>query len=372
MHPSPDPASKEATAQGLDTTKIVNNIDIKDEKGEKYIFFYVFAEKPYLIESIFITLSCVNRIFFTDSMKHYDIDPDKLVQVFDTSTASYKFFWLRALLKCVRQGKAYAPIPFHTMVAAMVGMAWRPLTSGLFSFGKCDALVKRIYTLIFNSELNTRDLEERVQSYMEQNTHLEVVAEVVEAMTVYVPYRFLYPWLGAKMTNKQTAIASQDFEHNRCPYAIKGKTIQINPAWIEYLTDHIDILEGFAQWRFQQFLLKRNPKLVLPQEDTIPITADGMKVVCPVLTTPQQSSMDEMIRKIKKYEALIRKMAGCLPMQGTAKRSTTKPLVEINIDKNSGVSVVAESAEVKSHYHDGSIGIGHIEHVGEVKGKDKN
>ena len=55
----------------------------------------------------------------------------------------------------------------------------------------------------------------------------------------------------------------------RCIYSIEEDTIKINPIWIDYLIVHRNILEGFARYRLNCFLARRNPNFMLPFNRTL-------------------------------------------------------------------------------------------------------
>ena len=199
-------------------------------------------------------------------------DVKKLSQVFDNTSATYKFYWMLGLLDVVNNGRAHLPIPFTEMVARMLGKAWQPLLHGSFSFGKCDKLLHNIDHIIKRSPLNMYSLEDRVVYYMMYNSKNEIVNEVVNNLTRNVPYRFLYPWIGT-CYNSTAEILSRE-PKRRCIYFIEGDTIKINPIWINYLCLHRNILEGFAIHRLNCFLAKRNPSFVLPLESFFLHTAE--------------------------------------------------------------------------------------------------
>lgn len=242
-------------------------------------------------------------------MKTYDVDPGKLTQVFDTTTSTYKFYWLLALMDQIKLGKAYHTISFTEMVASMVGKAWNPITSGLFTFGKCDALIQRVRLLIFKSELRVYDVEERVRKYIAENADEPAVMDLVDKMTKYVPYRFLYPWIGSG-SNSDSAACSRDFATYRCPYEISKKSIRINPAWVEYLTDHRVMIEAFAKMQLQLFLLDRKNNILFADNDFVATTADGSSTSIAIQagmvaeSTPSYSvaKCDELEKKLKQME----------------------------------------------------------------------
>ena len=201
-----------------------------------------------------------------------DEDVKKLSQVFDNTSATYKFYWMLGLLDVVNNERAHLPIPFTEMVARMLGKAWQPLLHGCLSFGKCDKLLHNIDHIIKRSPLNMYSLEDRVVYYMMYNSKNEIVNEVVKNLTRNVPYRFLYPWIGT--CSNSTAETLSREPKRRCIYFIEGDTIKINPIWINYLSLHRNILEGFAIHRLNCFLAKRNPNFVLPFESFFLHTAE--------------------------------------------------------------------------------------------------
>lgn len=201
-------------------------------------------------------------------------DVRKLSQVFDNTSATYKFFWLLGLLDVVNCGRAHQPITFNEMVARMLGKAWNALTISHFSFGKCDALLENIFLLVRKTPLNYVSLEERVVCYMLKNPNDSLVKDIVKRLTHNVPYRFLYPWIGF-CSNPQAVVLSNE-EERRCIYSIEKDRIKINPIWIRYLQAHSHILEGFAIHNLNCFLAKRNPNFILPIENNISKTADGL------------------------------------------------------------------------------------------------
>ena len=115
-------------------------------------------------------------------------------------------------------------------------------------------------------------LEDRVVYYMMYNSKNEIVNEVVNNLTRNVPYRFLYPWIGT--CSNSTAETLSREPKRRCIYSIEGDNIKINPIWINYLSLHRNILEGFAIHRLNCFLAKRNPSFVLPLESFFLHTAE--------------------------------------------------------------------------------------------------
>lgn len=244
-------------------------------------------------------------------MKTYDVDPDKLAQVFDNTTATYKYYWFLALLEQIREGKAYQIITFAEMVAAMISKAYAPITSGQFTFGKCDALIKRTMSIIYNSELKACDVEERVRTYIIEHSHEPLIKDIIDKMTKYVPYRFLYPWIGT-MTNGETATASQDFETNKCPYAIVKKAIRLNPAWVQYFSDHLTFFEDFGLLELQRFLMAYNENIFMADNETIAAggysTSYSSQMGFAAESVPEYGKKPQYAELEKKYKQTLREL----------------------------------------------------------------
>ena len=200
-------------------------------------------------------------------------DREKLSHVFDNTTATYKFYWMLSLLDIVEQGRAHSTITFEEMVARMVSKAWQPAKIGLFDFGKCDTLCRRIDNLIVSSPLNIMSMEDRVRCFITSNRDMKSIKMLVKEMTKYVPYRFLYPWIGVCNNSEAQQLSQQDTR--RTLYYIKDKTLVINPIWRKYLIENSIYLHGWAFERLCIFLNQRNPGYILPASSDCRLTADG-------------------------------------------------------------------------------------------------
>lgn len=200
-------------------------------------------------------------------------DKEKLSHLFDNTTATYKFYWMLSLIDIVQQGRSGSTISFDEMVARMISKAWQPAKVGMFDFGKCDSLRKRIDMLIGLSPLNITSMEDRVRCFIISNKDMFIVRKMIKEMTTYVPYRFLYPWIGS-CTN--TEAEKRSHEAKRRPlYIITGNTLVINPLWRRYLIENARYLHGWAFERLCHFLHQRNPGFILPDTSDILFTADG-------------------------------------------------------------------------------------------------
>ena len=198
----------------------------------------------------------------------------RLSQVFNSTTATYKFYWFVALLDIVVKERK-ARMSFWEIIAGMVAESWYPIHYFKLSFGKSDSLYDQ--SLALQQELNIPiDADkERIKRVLLDNIGNSRVKSLLRVFTLNVPYRFLSPWIPFTI-NSDVIARSQRFENN-CLYAINGETIELNPIWNEYLMEHYGILRDFAFWNLAFFLQKRNPNVPdVPSKLIKPIQRDSL------------------------------------------------------------------------------------------------
>ena len=198
----------------------------------------------------------------------------RLAQVFNSTTATYKFYWFVALLDIVVKERK-ARMSFWEIIAGMVAKSWYPIHYFKLSFGKSDSLY--VQSLVLQQELNiTIDADKsRIKRILLDNIDNSRVKSMLRVFTLNVPYRFLSPWI-TYTTDRDVIARSQRFENN-CFYALKGETIELNPVWSDYLMEHYGILRDFAFWNLAIFLQKRNPNVPdVPSKLIKPILRDSL------------------------------------------------------------------------------------------------
>ncbi len=181
-----------------------------------------------------------------------------LSQVFNNTTATYKFYWFVSLLEIVvRERKT--TISFWEIIAGMVAESWYPIHYFNLSFGKLDSSYCQSMALQEELGIAIDSDKEKIKQTLLAHIDDPQVRGLLRIFTRNVPYRFLSPWI--TYTNDSDVVArSQKFENN-CLYAIKGETIEVNPVWVDYLAEHYGILRDFAFRNLAVFLQKRNPKV---------------------------------------------------------------------------------------------------------------
>ena len=198
----------------------------------------------------------------------------RLSSVFNNTTATYKFYWFVALIDVVVKERKTS-ISFWEIIAGMVAESWYPIHYFKLSFGKSDSLY--VQSLALQQKLNIPiDADKRkIKQTLIDNIGNNQTRNLLRVFTLNVPYRFLSPWI--KYTSDSDVVARSKRFENNCLYAISGETVELNPVWIEYLTEHYSILRDFAFWNLAVFLQKRNPNVPdVPSKLIRPILRDSL------------------------------------------------------------------------------------------------
>lgn len=185
-----------------------------------------------------------------------------LNRAFDKTVATYKYYWFLGMLDLfVKQGKTRMNV--WEIMVTMVANAWYPVNYFRLSFGKSESLYEAILALQkeYNIPINisVRDLTDLLKELIQRPD----VRKRLNFLQMNVPFRFLRPWIDTS-DDRQTVIRSQTFE-NGCLYKLEKEHgtlwVELNPVWLDYLSENYDILCAFAYWGLTGFLQVRNPNV---------------------------------------------------------------------------------------------------------------
>ncbi|PSL03451.1 HNH endonuclease domain-containing protein [Cecembia rubra] len=180
-----------------------------------------------------------------------------LASCFDSTSATYKYYWFLSILDCLNGGIRI--IEKRELFARMVAIPWYTVNYFQVSFGKQDVIhravenIKRIENISIEEHKNVI-VEKLVQS---QNQETQ---KTLNHFNNQVPHWFLAPWLKGEKLISRIYSRSQGFE-NDCLYALYPNHVEINSNWIPYLIQNIRFLRDFCFWNLAIFLQKRNPGL---------------------------------------------------------------------------------------------------------------
>ena len=182
-------------------------------------------------------------------------------------SASYKAFWLRAILKEV-QADNYE-IPFKKLVCQMVAFAWYPISAYKLYFGACDNLAKVVNYISQKENFNSNYSEKDLFNYL-MNSSDKTIIKMLKDLTYNVPYRFLSPFfkneVKGKKSNVEKIIEELSVTDKDCVYEIRTdesgeKYIKIKKQWINYLKYNYAILNDWTSYKLTCFLQVRNPNV---------------------------------------------------------------------------------------------------------------
>ncbi len=197
------------------------------------------------------------------------VEVAKLAGVFSDTTNSYKFYWFLSILDSLREN-GQPLISMRDLSLRMVANVWYPLDYFKLSFGKQDGF-KPIADDV--SQLLTVDNRPTAPGLITQLNRalsaadLQRLTDRVAVLLRWVPFRFIRPFFEAEMhkvpeyqVNKR--IAELAAQSTKAPYRFAGNSIELHPAWVEYLQKHQGILRGFVFWHVVRFLQKHNPNVI--------------------------------------------------------------------------------------------------------------
>lgn len=199
----------------------------------------------------------------------------KLGQVFDNTSATYKFYWMLGILDLLPLHND-GIIPIREIQARMVARAFPTIAYFKLSFGKQDSL----------GELITNEIIGRLG--LDPKSSAEIVAlkahslgNQLDNITQIVPFRFLSPWIdnpkGLRSSKRDREIADKARESQAAeepaPYFLDEQCIHIGDEWRAFLLENRVAIEDYTKLRLVGFLESRNPhahnitqKLEIPTE----------------------------------------------------------------------------------------------------------
>lgn len=201
-----------------------------------------------------------------------------LSQVFNNTTATYKFFWFQSLLQMHNEGGAYR-MNVRDLVIRMVANAWYPIQYFRLSFGLSDSLPKIVREIQWLTSLPMDASKDEIVSCLTEHSDDKNMWALLSILTKNVPYRFLHPWI--KTSDDKKMVERSHTLENGCLYSIQKTNddfyIVLNPVWDKYLYDYYGILNDFINWNLTLFLQSRNPNIPnIPNKLTRPLERSSL------------------------------------------------------------------------------------------------
>lgn len=193
----------------------------------------------------------------------------------DRVVASYKMYWLLAILDEVQEGNI--EIEFRKLITRMIAYSWYPISKFRLYFGAWDNLENVVNYIQQKFELKTSINKSELIDFI-YNSKDKQLNDMIKSLTQNVPHKFLSPFYDS-IANKplQKEVIELSKENKRWIYEIyinsdKEKCIRIREGWDDYLKYNYKIIQGWVYYKLVCFLQKRNPN----------VPAIAMKLEAPV------------------------------------------------------------------------------------------
>ena len=222
-----------------------------------------------------------------------ELNIEYLGRLFDNTSECYKFFWFKAIVAKVTDGKR--ELSFEELVDEMIADAWYMVTEYHLNLGPKDTL-ENVVNLIKKKypELKSCEKKTTIIAFLQNTDDKEIITKK-RTLTYNVPYRLQAPFM-TKLKGKEWNIAESNLiakinQEKRLMYyfsALNGLSTKIivQEDWAKYIVKNQEIIRGWLEYNMILYIQKRNP--------SVPGIADK-------LYPPQERKLE----KVKKYWKLI-------------------------------------------------------------------
>lgn len=222
-----------------------------------------------------------------------ELNIEYLGRLFDNTSECYKFFWFKAIVAKVTEGKR--ELTYEELVDEMIADAWYMVTEYHLNLGPKDTL-ECLVDLIKKKNTGLKSCEKKsvIIDFLRTTDDREILSKK-RTLTYNVPYRLQAPFMSnlkGKSWNvgKNELIAKINQEDRLIYYftALNGLATKIivQEDWARYIIKNQEIIRGWLEYNMILYIQKRNP--------SVPGIADKLR-------PPQERKLE----KVKKYWKLI-------------------------------------------------------------------
>lgn len=222
-----------------------------------------------------------------------ELNIECLGQLFANTSECYKFFWFKAIVGKVTEGKTV--LAYEELVDEMIADAWYMVTEYHLNLGPKDTLQMLVeYIKNTHPEIKSCEKKEKLIEFLKNTTDKEIKSKKL-TLTLNVPYRLQAPFIenvkGKEWNTGNAKLIERINREKRLMYyfeALNGLStrIIIQEDWARYIVKNQEIIRGWLEYNMILYLQKRNPN--------VPGIADKLY--------PPQT---KMLAKIQKYWRMI-------------------------------------------------------------------
>ncbi len=209
-----------------------------------------------------------------------NLNIEYLGRLFDKTSECYKFFWFKAIVTNVVEGRL--KLSYENLVDEMIAEAWYMVTEYHLNLGPKDTL-ESVVNLIKQKypELKSNEQKSVIIDCLKNTDDREII-ERKRILTYNVPYRLQAPFMpnmkGDDWNVSKSMLINRINQEQRGIYyfsALNGLDtyIIVQEDWADYITRNQEIIRGWLEYKMILYLQKRNPsvpgisdKLNPPQE----------------------------------------------------------------------------------------------------------
>lgn len=222
-----------------------------------------------------------------------ELNIEYLGRLFDNTSECYKFFWFKAIVAKVIEGKC--ELTYEELVDEMIADAWYMVIEYNLNLGPKDTLENLVYLIkMKNPELKSKEEKSAIIDFLRNTDDKEIISKK-RTLTYNVPYRLQSPFMrnmnGNDWNVGENELISRINQEKRLIYyffELKGLTtvIRVQEDWANYIQKNQEIIRGWLEYKMIQYLQRRNPN--------VPGIVDKIK-------PPQKRELE----RVKKYWKLI-------------------------------------------------------------------
>jgi hypothetical protein len=186
----------------------------------------------------------------------HNIKVNLLNACFNSTSATYKFYWFLSILEAVEEG--HIQIEKRSLFARMISLSWYTVNYFHVSFGKQDNIQQAIGDIKSWESIEIDFSQKKILEKLLNSTDRRTIS-ALKHFDLNVPHKFLSPWLG-------TGTAANIYEKSQekksaAPYSLYRDHISVNADWLAYFKSNMGVLKSFCYWYLALFLQARNPNV---------------------------------------------------------------------------------------------------------------
>ena len=186
---------------------------------------------------------------------------------FDNTSECYKFFWFKAILSKISEGKT--EYTYEELVDEMIAEAWYMVSEYHLNLGPRDNLEQTVKRMNEITNLKSAEKKSNILEYL-KNCEDKEIKQKKNILISNVPYRLQAPLMPqfksvdfeGKIDLRIQKINSQ----KRLMYYIGeferlNTKIYVQEDWVEYLRSNLEIIAGWVNFNMINYLQRRNPSV---------------------------------------------------------------------------------------------------------------